>query len=139
MQKRWRQLKGVISRKHTLTLTEKRASSVGMTSQQSDSGLEKFDAWLASLYEKPNTETVEPSMTKYRLAASNIPTKLPVVTTMVVSMFLDFYEFESFAKGVAWTFMGLYWVGCLSLIYRDAKKKEVTIDQIIGEQNASDF
>ena len=139
MKKHWKRLRNAISQKHTLTLTEQPASNVEMTSPKSDLGLERFDAWLASLSEKPSTETVEPIMTKYRLAHSNIPTRFPLVATMVLAMFMDYYEFSPFTKGVAWTFMGLYWVGCICLVLRDAKKKEITIDEIIGKQNASDF
>lgn len=78
-------------------------------------------------------------LTKYRLAEPSLPTRLPVLQTMMLFMFMDYYNFDGFTQGVVWTVAALYWIGCVAALIAYAGRKEVWIEDLIGEKRENDI
>lgn len=58
------------------------------------------------------------------VSRSELPTRLPVLLSLVVWLLLDRFDPEGWIHGAAWCFVAVLWIGC---IVEFIKEKEIKI------------
>jgi hypothetical protein len=51
------------------------------------------------------------------IKAANLPARLPIFQTVVVSLALDYYDAPPWLRGAVWALMLLWWIACGVMIF----------------------